>query len=159
VELQRQPQTTINRSLRLAQRSIIFFGVPHPTYRRRDWWPKLSRLLKIHGKISKSSLDADQDDVSLVAHVCSSFEKLGLDGTILSFYEEKPTRTNQWTRSKSLVSPIPTCNRNFHPPHPSLYNAPGTPISDEIFSFLGENWPIYPFETKKSSASRPITTK
>ncbi|RSM15769.1 hypothetical protein CDV31_004870 [Fusarium ambrosium] len=83
---------------------VVFFGTPHTTTKHSDQWFRLTRLLSLAGKLPKRFMAQSEADAKAAAIICEEFEQSGLEATVLSIYETKPTKvkTGRWKPKESV---------------------------------------------------------
>ncbi|KUJ16719.1 uncharacterized protein LY89DRAFT_63258 [Mollisia scopiformis] len=105
VGLYEQSYNPAYQMLQRAQSGVVFLGVPHPTYPRRDLWPKLTDMLRACTNLNKSRLEDAENDVATVANLSDKFEQAGITIKVLSVYETVRTkvRMNWYTPSRRIM--------------------------------------------------------
>ncbi|RSL46146.1 hypothetical protein CEP53_010433 [Fusarium sp. AF-6] len=84
---------------------VVFFGTPHPTTDHQDQWHRLTQLLSLAGKLPGELITQSETEADTAAIICGDFEKSGLEATVLSIYETKPTKvkTGRWKPKESVT--------------------------------------------------------
>lgn len=84
---------------------VVLFGTPHTKTKQPEQWCRLTPLLSLVGKLPKRFIAQSETDANAVAIICEEFEQSGLEATVLSIYETKPTKfkSTRWRLKDSVT--------------------------------------------------------
>ncbi len=71
---------------------VIFFGTPHTKMKQPEKWCRLTPLLSLVGRLPKPFLVQSEMEANVAAVMCEDFKQSGLESTVLTIYEIKPTK-------------------------------------------------------------------
>ena len=88
---------------------VVFFGTPHIKKGVPETWSRLTRLLQFAGKMPNRFLAQSEMDAIAAASICEDFEQSGIEATVLSIFETKPTRLKErlWVFRHEVIVSFP----------------------------------------------------